>query len=240
LLYASSTSALSRLADVATGNALISGGVGVAPSYGKVGLTTTVTGILPVANGGTNSATALNNNRIMVSSAGAIVEAAAMANGQLLIGSTGAAPVVAALTQGSGITITNGAGSISIATNATLTPQVICISSTYFSIGYNAATVIAYFPWRNARMSSYTTTRQLVAWVTPSTLYTLTITVYTNSTAGTNLGSTVVAAGAATAAITTVAITAPGADCALAIAVTKSSATGGNNPLIQGMNIELA
>jgi len=40
LLYASSSAALSKLADVATGNALISGGVGVAPSWGKFGLTT--------------------------------------------------------------------------------------------------------------------------------------------------------------------------------------------------------
>jgi len=65
LLYASGTSALSRLADVATGNALISGGVGVAPAWGKIGLTTHVSGTLPVANGGTNSAspsgTALDN-----------------------------------------------------------------------------------------------------------------------------------------------------------------------------------
>lgn len=58
LLYASGTTALSKLADVATGNALISGGVGVAPSWGKVGLTTHVSGILPVANGGTNASTA--------------------------------------------------------------------------------------------------------------------------------------------------------------------------------------
>ena len=36
ILYASTTTALSRLADVATGNALISGGVGVAPSWGKI------------------------------------------------------------------------------------------------------------------------------------------------------------------------------------------------------------
>jgi hypothetical protein len=53
LLFASTTTALSKLADVATGNALISGGVGVAPSYGKIGLTTHVSGTLPVANGGT-------------------------------------------------------------------------------------------------------------------------------------------------------------------------------------------
>ncbi len=53
VLYASTTTALSKLADVATGNAIISGGVGVAPSYGKIGLTTHVSGTLPVANGGT-------------------------------------------------------------------------------------------------------------------------------------------------------------------------------------------
>ena len=53
ILYASGSTALSKLADVATGNALLSGGVGVAPAYGKVGLTTHVDGILPAANGGT-------------------------------------------------------------------------------------------------------------------------------------------------------------------------------------------
>ena len=58
IVYASTTTALSKLADVATGNALISGGVGVAPSYGKIGLTTHVSGTLPVANGGTNATTA--------------------------------------------------------------------------------------------------------------------------------------------------------------------------------------
>jgi hypothetical protein len=53
IVYASATNTLNKLADVATGNALISGGVGVAPSYGKIGLTTHVSGTLPVANGGT-------------------------------------------------------------------------------------------------------------------------------------------------------------------------------------------
>jgi hypothetical protein len=55
IVYASATNTLNKLADVATGNALISGGVGVAPSYGKIGLTTHVSGTLPVANGGTNA-----------------------------------------------------------------------------------------------------------------------------------------------------------------------------------------
>ncbi|CAF0813042.1 unnamed protein product [Rotaria sordida] len=53
--YASAATTIAKLADVATGNALISGGVGVAPSYGKIGLTTHVSGTLPVANGGTGA-----------------------------------------------------------------------------------------------------------------------------------------------------------------------------------------
>jgi hypothetical protein len=58
LLYADTTSTLAKLADVATGNALISGGVSTAPSWGKIALTTHVSGVLPIANGGTNASTA--------------------------------------------------------------------------------------------------------------------------------------------------------------------------------------
>ena len=54
ILYANTTTTLAKLADVATGNALISGGVGVAPFWGKIGFTTHVSGTLPIANGGTN------------------------------------------------------------------------------------------------------------------------------------------------------------------------------------------
>ena len=57
LIYADGTASFAKLPDVATGNALISGGVGVAPSYGKIGLTTHVSGVLPIANGGTNIST---------------------------------------------------------------------------------------------------------------------------------------------------------------------------------------
>lgn len=63
ILYADTTTSLAKLADVATGNALISGGVGVAPAWGKIGLTTHVTGTLPVGNGGTGIAS-LTLNRI--------------------------------------------------------------------------------------------------------------------------------------------------------------------------------
>jgi hypothetical protein len=60
LLVGGATNTLAKLADVATGNALISGGVGVAPSYGKIGLTTHISGTLAIANGGTGATTAAN------------------------------------------------------------------------------------------------------------------------------------------------------------------------------------
>lgn len=72
LLYASTATALSKLADVVTGNALISGGVGVAPSYGKIGLTTHVSGTLPVANGGTGTATAFTPGSVLFAGASGV------------------------------------------------------------------------------------------------------------------------------------------------------------------------
>jgi hypothetical protein len=57
ILFADTGTSLAKLADVAVGNALISGGVSAAPSYGKIGLATHVDGTLPVANGGTGRTT---------------------------------------------------------------------------------------------------------------------------------------------------------------------------------------
>jgi hypothetical protein len=60
LLYADTTTTLAKLADVAVGNALISGGVAAAPSWGKIGLATHVDGTLPFANGGTGETSRQN------------------------------------------------------------------------------------------------------------------------------------------------------------------------------------
>ena len=73
LLFASTTTALSKLADVATGNALISGGVGVAPAYGKIGLTTHVSGTLPVANGGTGVTSSTGTGSVVLSTSPTLV-----------------------------------------------------------------------------------------------------------------------------------------------------------------------
>jgi len=130
ILYASTTTALSKLAGVATGNALISGGVGVAPSWGKIGLTTHVSGTLAVGNGGTGLTTTPTN-------------------GQLLIGN-GTNYSVAALTSGTGIIITNGAGSISIAVNSAtfllVANYVVRESPTGLVNGSNATFTLAATP----------------------------------------------------------------------------------------------
>jgi hypothetical protein len=85
LVYASGTTTLASLADVATGNALISGGVGAAPSYGKIGLTTHVSGILPVANGGTGASTLTANNVLLGNGTSAVQFVAPSTSGYMLV-----------------------------------------------------------------------------------------------------------------------------------------------------------
>lgn len=105
-LYASAANVLSALPAVATGNVLRSGGVSTAPAWGKVTLTTDVTGTLPAANGGT-------------------AVTGTPSNGQLLIGN-GAGYTLAALTgTANQITVTNGAG-----TSTLSLPQAIATGST--------------------------------------------------------------------------------------------------------------
>ncbi len=75
LLYASGATTLAKLADIATGNVLISGGVTTAPSWGQVGLTTHVIGVLPSANGGTgvnNAGTITNASNTTITGGGTL------------------------------------------------------------------------------------------------------------------------------------------------------------------------
>lgn len=73
VLFASTTTALSTLADVAVGNALISGGLNAAPSYGKIGLATHVSGTLPVANGGTGVTASTGFGSVVLSTSPTLV-----------------------------------------------------------------------------------------------------------------------------------------------------------------------
>jgi hypothetical protein len=91
LLYANTTTTLAKLADVATGNALISGGVSTAPSWGKIGLTTHVSGTLPTANGGTNLTSFTSGGVVYASSTSALTTGSVLtyASNSFNIGSVG-------------------------------------------------------------------------------------------------------------------------------------------------------
>jgi hypothetical protein len=84
LLQASAATTLSRLAAVSTGNALISGGVGTVSAWGKIGLTTHVTGTLPVANGGTGLASFTTGDILYASAATTVAGLADVAAGRFV------------------------------------------------------------------------------------------------------------------------------------------------------------
>jgi hypothetical protein len=84
LLYADTTTSLAKLADVAVGNALISGGISAAPSWGKIGAATHISGTLPIANGGTNSTATATAGGISYGTGTAFAFTVAGTSGQVL------------------------------------------------------------------------------------------------------------------------------------------------------------
>lgn len=132
LLYASTTTALSKLADVATGNALISGGVGAAPSWGKIGLTTHVSGTLPVANGGTALTSYTANGIVYASSTSALATSSNLTfdGANMAIGGAIAAPVTVYNRRN----ITGAASSFGYLVNSTIQSDVTAAAYGYKSI----------------------------------------------------------------------------------------------------------
>lgn len=108
-----STTALSGSSiAISNGTALVQGAAGTtttllhgnasgAPTYSAAVLTTDVSGVLPVANGGTNSSAGLSNNRIMQSSGGAVVEASAITASRALKSDVNGIPVASTATAAS-------------------------------------------------------------------------------------------------------------------------------------------
>lgn len=84
-------------------------------TFAGAGTTETLGGTLIVANGGTGRTTLTNHGLLVGAGTAAVTQLAAATNGQLPIGSTGADPVLATITAGAGVSVTNGAGSITIA-----------------------------------------------------------------------------------------------------------------------------
>ena len=95
LLIGAATNTWARLAGVATGNVLISGGVTTAPSWGKVGLTTHVSGTLPVANGGTNATTAAGARTSLGAAGGAAAAITGGANSEVVTHNLGTRDILA-------------------------------------------------------------------------------------------------------------------------------------------------
>jgi hypothetical protein len=100
LLYADTTTTLAKLPDVAAGNALISGGVATAPAWGKIGLTTHVSGVLPIANGGTNSTSTPTAGAVPYGTGTAYAFTAAGTSGQVLTSAGAGVPTWATPTTG--------------------------------------------------------------------------------------------------------------------------------------------
>lgn len=96
-----------------------------------VSLTSNVTGILPIANGGTGATSLTANSIILGNGTSALSTLGAATNGQIPIGRTGLAPILGTLTAGSNITVTNGLGTITIA-------ATVSTASSNFNVnGYN-------------------------------------------------------------------------------------------------------
>jgi len=138
LLYADTTTTLAKLPDVATGNALISGGINTAPSWGKIGLTTHVSGTLDVGNGGTGATTLtgyLVGNGTSAFTAVSTIPNAGLTNSSITINGSsvslgGSVTVTAtasnALTIGTGLSGTSYNGS---------TPVTIALANTAVTAG---------------------------------------------------------------------------------------------------------
>lgn len=141
LLVAIDPTTVDGVSDVPVGNVLLSGGAGVAPFYGKVNLTQHVVGVLPIANGGTNSGVALSGSTIMVSNGSQIVQGAAGTATTVLHGNAGGAPTYSAVSLTADVSgilpvANGGTGAASLTANAVLygngtSPiQVVAVNAT--------------------------------------------------------------------------------------------------------------
>ena len=168
LLYASTTSALSRLADVAVGSVLTSGGIGVAPAWstlssvavtsisgGTTGLTpssatsgaVTLAGTLVASNGGTGQSTYTVGDLLYASSSSALSKLADVATGSVLVsGGVGVAPSysstpsVSTITATASQTSTSTTGAFIYGTNSFSDTSVLA-NFTSSTNSYNQVTV---------------------------------------------------------------------------------------------------
>jgi hypothetical protein len=188
---------------------------------GAINVSSQITGLLSIANGGTNSSTSLNNNRMVVTSGGSIKEGSVLNDGQFFIGATGSSPTPNTISSSSGnLVITPGQNSIDIdVKNSTfvynssgiVTNSKIWVGSTTttsgdFSISISSANfAIIYSVQATGILNTSTHNNQVL-----STLKTVSLTTVTGSlNTGVSVligGTTIGAAGTATVYITVIGV----------------------------------
>lgn len=87
ILFAGGPTSLSRLNGVATGNCLISGGVGSPPQWGKVSLSSHISGTLSAVNGGTGMSSYSAGGLLVATSTGSIGQLDTVAAGSVIVSS---------------------------------------------------------------------------------------------------------------------------------------------------------
>jgi len=137
LLYANTTTTLAKLADVATGNALISGGVSTAPSWGKIGLTTHVSGTLPIANGGTNATATPAAGAVPYGTGTAYDFTAVGTSGPVLTSAGAGTPTWTTPTKG---TVTAVTGTAPVVSSGGATPAISMAAASASADGYLTST----------------------------------------------------------------------------------------------------
>lgn len=120
------------LAGTATANQILLSGSSVTPAWSTTTYpaTNAINTIMYASSANVLGVIAAANSSVLTtSSTGVPAMSGALSNGQLIIGSTGATPAVATLTPGAGISITNAAGSITIAsTTSGMTWSTVTVS----------------------------------------------------------------------------------------------------------------
>jgi len=135
LIYADTSTSFAKLPDAAVGNALISGGVGSAPSWGKIGAATHISGTLPVANGGTGVTASTGTIAVVLSNSPTLVTPN-LGTPSTLVGTniTGTAAGLTAGTVTTNANLTGGVTSVgnvaTVVTNANLTGDVTSVGNT--------------------------------------------------------------------------------------------------------------
>ena len=103
-------------------------------SDGSGGVVIGIVDPLIVGKGGTGASSLTDGGILVGSGTGAITALAQATNGQIPIGSTGGDPVLSTLTAGSNISITNGAGTITIASSSGNTQNTTRVTSSPYAV----------------------------------------------------------------------------------------------------------